>query len=235
VDRMVKIKNVAFSVFVLSSFQLCAMDIKPYKKLKFAMDVEPKKKSGDHCFMNKVLFFVQAMKERNDIIKDVAAVIVHQSCLLRMDSIDKKFTPFFHFYNDSYATMISHYSRDKNLFIAALLPNDEEIKQFEEMSLKNVHRRCRKFDILEPHHLIFFTEEQDNILSSLIARPDCFYDCKGSYSLQVTEKENGQFLMLPAELRELLSIYPKFVTFGSFHNTRSVSDEDSDLYMEVIF
>lgn len=221
-------KNIIVVLLMVNVVSLCAMEIEIYKKSEFAMDVEPQK-FDDYSSVKNALFFAQAMQERGVIPKDVADIIVYKTCLFRKDSIYKQFDSFFHFDNDNYAKMISEYNENKNLFINAA--TDLVIKHFEEIFFIALHRRCRKFDILEPHHLIFLTKKQDKILSSLIARPGCFHDCKGTYSLQMTEKENESYLMLPSELRELLSIYPIFVNYKSF----SWLDEGSDSNMDVIF
>jgi hypothetical protein len=215
-------KNIIVVLLMVNVVPLCAMEIEIYnKKSEFAMDVESQK--FDDCSpVKNALLFVKTMQERGNITKDVAGAIVYKSCLLRKDSIYKQFDPFFHFDNDNYAKMTSDYNEEKSLIYAPF--NDLEIKHFEEIFSIALLRRCRKFDILKPHHLIFLTEKQDEILSSLIARPECFHACKGTYSFKMTEKEHQSFLMLPPELIELLSIYPMFASFKS---------SDSD--MDVIF
>ena len=224
-DIVVTIKSIVMSLFVVGSVSLSAMEVETYKK------------SDDYSSLNNSFLFVQAMHERGDIVKDVAAVIVHKSFLVRMDTIYKKFDPFFHFHNDSYYKMRSDYDKNRMSFIDEnpdFEGTDEGvIKKFNERYPYNINL-CRKFDVLEPQHLIFLTKKQDRILSSLVNRPKCFHDYRGSYSFQFTEKENEGFLTLPSSLIELLSKYPKFV-IPEQSQKRPFSDKDSDSYMDDIF
>jgi|GEM_PF-3913400 hypothetical protein len=225
---MVKIKSVVIAVCVMSSLPLCAMEIATYNKKSY-------KKLNDYSLVKNALFFAKNMYERGDITKDVAGSIVHTTCLLRMDEIYKNFDSFFHFYHDSYNKMILDHNLNKLLFIGANPDfdgnNEAFIEKFNKLYPCNLNL-CRKFDFLEPHHLVFFTEKQDKILLSLVNRPECFYTFLDTCSLHMTIKENESFLMLPPELIELLKLYPKFVTYPS--RKRRFSDEDSDFYMDVI-
>jgi len=195
-------KIALLTVVVFGSASLSAMGTEPYKKFD--------KKSDDYSSLQHTFCVVQAMYERGDILKDVAAVIVHKSCLVRMDTLYKKFDSFFHFDNDNYRKMISD-------SISAALKfgnnfNNVEIKQYQETALKHINQTCRKFDIVEPRHLLFFTEKQDEILFSLINRPNCFFQNKNFCHIVLTAEERKNYRMLPAELRALLNKYPKSYT-----------------------
>lgn len=227
-------KNIIVVLLMVNVVPLCAMEIEIYKNSEFAMDVESQK-FDDYSSVRNALLFVKTMQERDNITEDVAGMIVYKSCLLRKNSIYKQFDLFFHFGNDNYAKMISDYNEKKDLYINAAA-TDQDIKYFADIFSISAHGKCRKFDILEPHHLIFLTEKQDKILSSLVNRPECFHGFKGTYSFQMTEKEHESFLMLPYELRELLSIYPifvrpVFVSPAPFDWALS-SDEDFDSTMD---
>ena len=202
-------KIALLTVVVFGSVPLCAMKMEPYKKTD--------KKSDDYSSLQNTLFAVQAMHTRGEIPYDVAANIVYTSCLVRMDTLYKKFDPFFHFNDDNYAKKLSAHNEYLKLHILLALKlgnnfNNVEIKQYQETALKHINQTCRKFDIVEPRHLLFFTEKQDEILFSLINRPNCFFQNKNFCHIVLTAEERKNYRMLPAELRALLNKYPKSYT-----------------------
>ncbi len=187
-NRIETIKNLAYFFCVVSSASLSAMELEVQK---------PK----DYCVVQKALLCDEIMTERG-VPQEVAAIVKRDACCaLRIDTIYKKFDPFFHFdrrdyrgYGDMYMERIQDWQGAQFLLLAAQ---------------EYAHRNCRKFDVVTPQHLFFFTENQDEILFSLISRPGCFVGYRGKWQIKLTSEEHEKYFMLPAEFRDILSKYPR--------------------------
>ena len=225
------IENSIFLLFVLNSFQL------------FSMDVELYKKSDKIDGLKNAIFFCTTMQGYGDeayirIPKDVAVVIAQQSYLLRKKEVYEKFDSFFRFNTDGYHKMRSDISKRKNEMFDLLkkkselhpLSDHSQMLKFGfdmqrlQSSFDNCYLICRQFDIIQPDDLVFFTQKQDEILSSLIFRPKCFYNDKGYFSLQLNAQENEKYVMLPSEFKQKIEKYPKFVLSNNSYKI-SLSDE----------
>jgi hypothetical protein len=220
------IKNSIFLLFVLNSFQL------------FSMDVELYKKSDKIDGLKNAIFFCKEMQGYGNeahmrIPKDVAVIIAQQSYLLRKKEVYERFDHFFHFNRDGYHKMRSDLLKKKNE-LRPLSAHDKRIWQFSldkrtlQCRLDNCHLICRQFDVIQSDDLVFFTQKQDEILSSLIFRPKCFHNDKGYFSLQLNAQENAKYVMLPNEFKQKVETYPKFV-FPSSSYKISLSDEIMDI------
>jgi hypothetical protein len=209
VDGIVRVKNVAFSVCVMSSVSLFAMEIEIYKKSKFAMDVEPKKKSEDSCVVKKALFCAEIMKQYG-LPQEIASVVACKSYLLRNAEIYQKFDPFFHFDNDNYGVMREKHCRAKEAFINENRGHlgNHDLERFNKQYPYNFNL-CRKCDAVAPHNLFFLTAKQDEILLLLTSLPKRFvHFTSGSCDTMILtfdEKEHEQYLILPPALLKLLS------------------------------
>jgi hypothetical protein len=207
------IKNIIFSLCVFTSFQLVSMEIEPYKK------------SNDDYGLTKHYCLVREMQGYGDtgdirIPKEVADIIILQSYLIRKNEVYKNFDPFFHFNNDGYHKMHSDWCKNKDKFIKDNPGDmgDDDFERFRKLYPYNIHL-CRKFDIIEPDDLIFFTKKQDAILSSLLLAPRLkpFHTHQGSFSLQLNKEDNEQYEMLPCEFKKKIEEkYPKFLNFKCF-------------------
>jgi hypothetical protein len=225
------VKNIIFSLCVLSSFQL------------FSMEIESCKKSDDGWFRNPILF-CKGMQRYGDekhigIPQDVALVIAQQSYLLRTKEVYEKFDPFFHFNNKSYHAMKPEWDKNRNKFRDESLNTDNPAKRYSEL-YHNFYLTRRRFDIIQPNDLLFFTQKQDEILSSLLftkkqdgilclsePRLKPFFSDKDDFSLQLTFDENEQYEMLPNEFKKKLEKYPKFVSPKNL-SSKSISNETID-------
>jgi hypothetical protein len=200
------IKNIIFSLCVLNSFQLFPMTLELYKK------------SDDDSGLMMHYFLLRQMEGYSDekhirIPKDVVTVIAQKSYLVRKKEIYTKFNPFFRFDNESYFKIKNDWMKNRGKFIDEHPGDlgDDDVKKFHELYPDNAHLICRQFNTIEPDDLLFFTQKQDEILSKLINRPKCFHNDKGYFSLQLTQEENEQYVMLPNKFQEKLDKYPKFV------------------------
>jgi hypothetical protein len=216
------------------------------------MEVEPHRKSENDSWFKNTILFCEGMQRYSDdkhieIPKDVAVVIAKQSCLLRKKEIYTKFDSFFRFNNDGYHKMRSDWIEKRNKFIDEHPDmGDDDVERFWELYPYNVDLICRQFDIIEPSDLVFFTQKQDEILSSLLfvkkqdgilclsePRLKPFHNNKGYFSLQLSHEDNEQYEMLPNEFRNKLELekYPKFV----FPKSSKISLEDKKMDFDDIF
>jgi hypothetical protein len=217
------IKKAIVAVCVFNSLQLFAMEIESYKK------------SDNDSWFKNTMIFCNGMQRYNDderigIPKDVAVVVAQKSCLLRQKEVYTKFDSFFRFNNDDYYKIKSDWDKKRMEFIDENPDmSDDDIERFNKLYPYNIHL-CRKFCIIEPNDLLFFTKKQDTILSLLLLEPRLkpFHHNKGSFSLQLNEEDNEQYEMLPNEFKKKIEgKYPKFV-FPKQSHEKSVSYQKFD-------
>jgi hypothetical protein len=180
VDRIIKIA--AYFFCVVGSSSLCAMELGIQK-------------SKDFFVVKKALLCDEIMRARG-VPQEVAAIVKGNNYLLRMDTIYKKFDPFFHFNKPNYNKYYINYMAE-----ASGCTLDPAVC---EAGAKFAHENCRKFDAVTPQKLLFFTENHDEILSSLISPSGCVIHNQGIYGIQLTSQQREKYLMLPAEFRDAL-------------------------------
>lgn len=159
------------------------------------MEITSHKKIDERCWWKGVYFFA---KKYDKVPKDVTDIILYKSYLLRINTVYKKFDPFFLF--------------------------GPEIIKFNEFFPDKI-KLCRKFYTIELHDLVFFTNKQDKILSSLVSTAQCFhhneandphaiegliYPVLRNIIFRLTPKEYENYLTLPTEFRQKLNKYPMF-------------------------
>lgn len=218
---MVKMKSMLLAVSVFGNLSLCGMELQKFDGLKNA------------------LFFVQKMRDSGAISHDVATVIVHKSSLLvRMDTIYEKFDSFFHFKSDIYGKTLPDSVVKRHKMSQEVRKNGRygaaaDVKKLNKLADFDFHQKSnvlephqmyrdslvltkidsdcyRKFSALEPHHLLFLTEEYDGILLSLITKPGCFYYQKGVCEINLCKEDYDDiYLLLPPVLRAILDGYIK--------------------------
>lgn len=175
----------------------------------FSMEIALHKKIDTHCWWKGVYFFAKNMVY---LPKEIADIILYNSYLLRINAVYKKFDPFFLF--------------------------GPEIIKFNESHPHKI-KHCRKYYTIEPHDLLFFTSQQDEILSSLVSTPQYFHHDEASspnaikgliypvlrdkiFHLTPIEREN--YLTLPTEFIQKLDRYPMFWSSDQLINNKTSSD-----------
>jgi hypothetical protein len=108
---------------------------------------------------------------------------------MRMEMVYKKFGPFFSF---DEAILAQHKNTHPSF-----------------VRIVRTQLKYRKFPSLKPEHLLSSTEDQDNILSSLIARPGCFIHDETCCFIALTKEERDSYSKLSAEVKDALSTYAK--------------------------
>jgi hypothetical protein len=178
VNRTVTVKMAVYFFCIISGALLCAMELKLQ---------EP----HDYCVAKKILLCDEIM-EKYAVPQDVISLIKRDSfysdCLLRMDTIYKKFDPFFNFNAAGYKSMCAA---------------NKEV----EHSYTHIEKSCRKFWAIKPRTVFFFKNYQDEILSSLISRPGCFIHNAGNFHIELTSQERVRVCLLPDEFQAILHEY----------------------------
>src|SRR5260221_5871935 len=161
----------AYFFCVISSASLCAMESEVQKSKKNSCFILDLKKPEDSCVVKKALLCAEIMK-KHEVLQEIRAIVKDNSYLLRMDAIHKKFDPFFRFNElDSRKCF--------KAFLDIFKPEfDRELCRSAQIY---AHENCRKFDVVTPQHLFFFTESHDDILVSLISRQGCFVHDQGNF------------------------------------------------------
>lgn len=184
-DKRVKIKTITYFFCVVGSASLCAMELELQK-------------SNEYCEVQKAWLCTEIIK-KYEVPQDVACIIRSEIYSPRMDTIYKKFDPFFHFNAAGYRCMKeAHRIETRHLCMSM---------EDESAALLCIKKNSRKFFAVTPLRLFFFTENQDEILVSLISCPNCFIHDRGDCRIALTEKEFEKCLMLPADFRDALNKY----------------------------
>lgn len=162
----------AYLICVVGNVSLSAM------KLKL-------KEPYDYCVAKKIFLCDEIMKKYavpQDIVTLVKKDSFYSDCLLRMDTIYKKFDPFFNFNAAGYRCLKAAYRIE-------------------------IEKRCRKFWAITPQTLFYFKDYQDEILFSLISRQGCFIHNEGRFHIALTEQERIRCFLLPDEFQAILNEY----------------------------
>lgn len=172
----------AYFFSIVSSASLCAMELELQK---------PK----DNGLVKKALLCGEIMKERG-LPKDVTVLVIDKMYSMRMDTIYKKFDPFFNFNAGGYRSMRWYHNRETRY------------SHIDELAaLSHIHKSCRKFWAIKPQTLFYFKDYQDEILSLLISRPGCFIHNEGRFHIVLTEQERIRCCLLPDEFQAILHEY----------------------------
>jgi hypothetical protein len=183
VDRIVTIKIAAYFFCVVGSALLSAMELKLQQSQEYHM-------------VQKVLLCDEIMK-KYEIPQDVTVVVKRDAyCSPRMDTIYKKFDPFFNFNAAGYRCLkAAHKTETRHSYF-----DDSE-------ALSHIEKSCRKFWEIKPRTLFYFKDYQDEILSLLISRPGCFIHNEGNFHIILTEQEYIRVCLLPDEFQVILNKY----------------------------
>jgi hypothetical protein len=188
VDKIIKIKMAAYFFCVVGSPSLCAMELELQK-------------SNEYCEVQRTWLCTEIMK-KYEVPQDVACIIRSKIYSPRMDTIYKKFDPFFHFNAAGYRCMKAYKPKIPRIILAV---DYAYYSKLETDFFKTLN--CRKFFAVKPRTLFYFTDNQDEILLSLISSPNCFIHVRGDCRIALTKNEREKYLMLPAEFRDVLSQY----------------------------
>ena len=209
-----KVQSLLFAMCAVGGFQLFSMEIALPKK-------------ADLCEWKEVIFFVKAIQESRGMPEDISKALAQHIPALRKRDIYQKFDSFFHFDNDNCFQMGEVHDRNKKLFLAEY-PQGYSLNLFDIVKFNRLYpyriELCRKFDVIEPHDLSFFTTKQDEILSTLLSRA-CFVHNGGRSWISLFSKEYESYLLLCPKFREKLSKYSMNLLNGEHTPTANAIEE----------